>query len=268
MRIIIVGMGWLGQQLAMTLHRAGQQIYATRRSTAALAALPASVNTLVLELGLGRPTDPALLPLFADAIVICAIAPGKQSQAGQYEKACSELSALIQRAKSRGVIHFSSSGIYTGLEHNVDETARLQPDTPRVQTLVAAEQALMQTQCCITLRLAGLMGPGRHPGRFAGGKTLPNPHGSVNMVHAADVIAAVAVLLQQTDYSNAIYNLSCPAVVTRQVFYAEAARQAGTVIEFSAQPEQSRWVNPQKFIRQFGFNYRYVSACDALAHCD
>lgn len=268
MKIVIVGCGWLGQQLAAVLSSAGHQVYATRRSAAALADLPAGVKGIALDLNQPAVADATLDSIFHAAVVICAIAPGRQQPGNNYIQSLQQLSAVMQQAGSRGVLHFSSSGIYQGLDGDADETADLQLQYPRVQLLAGGEQALQQFGCCITLRLAGLMGPGRHPGRFAAGKTLPDPAAPVNMLHSNDIVAAVQTILAQPAFSPAIYNLCCPVPVSRRVFYQQAAVLAGSEVEFSLHTDTQRWVNPQRFIAQYGFRYRYQSACDALADGD
>jgi nucleoside-diphosphate-sugar epimerase len=55
------------------------------------------------------------------------------------------------------------------------------------------------------LRLAGLVGPARHPGFFAG-KTAPDGQQGVNLVHLEDVISAITLLLQAPKGGH-IYNL-------------------------------------------------------------
>ena len=60
------------------------------------------------------------------------------------------------------------------------------------------------------LRLAGLVGPGRHPGRFAG-KTAPDGEHGVNLVHLEDVIGAITLLLQAPKGGH-IYNICAPAL--------------------------------------------------------
>lgn len=268
MKVIIVGCGWLGQQLAAALCRTGYQVTATRRSVATLADLPASVAAIALDLNAPPVNDEALNAIFNNAVVICAIAPGRQQPGNNYVESLQQLTALMQGAGSRGVIHFSSSGIYQGLDGDTDETAELLLQQPRVQLLAAGEQALQQFTPCITLRLAGLMGPGRHPGRFIAGKTLPEPLAPVNMVHSADIIAAVQSLLALPALSSAVYNLSCPAPVSRQTFYQQAAAMLGSKVDFDLPTNIQRRVDPQRFIRQLGFHYRYRSACDALTDCD
>ncbi|MGP9800176.1 NAD(P)H-binding protein [Rheinheimera sp. NSM] len=268
MKVIIVGCGWLGQQLAAVLCRTGYQVTATRRSVAALADLPAGVAGIALDLNTPLVADEALNAIFNDAIVICAIAPGRQQPGNNYIQSLQRLSAVMQQAGSRGVLHFSSSGIYQGLDGDADETADLQLQHPRVQLLAGGEQALQQFGGCITLRLAGLMGPGRQPGHFVAGKTLPDPDAPVNMLHSNDIIAAVQRILALPALSPAIYNLCCPVPVSRRVFYQQAAALAGSEVEFAVYTDTQRRVNPQRFIAQYGFHYCYQSACDALADCD
>ncbi|MCQ5003221.1 SDR family NAD(P)-dependent oxidoreductase, partial [Escherichia coli] len=43
------------------------------------------------------------------------------------------------------------------------------------------------------LRLAGVVGAGRHPGRFFAGKTAPDGDHVVNLVHLDDVIGAITL---------------------------------------------------------------------------
>ena len=268
MKIIIVGCGWLGQQLAPALSAAGYSLTATRRTAVACDTLSPAVDCQVLDLSQPVEMSTQLKQLFAGAVVICAIAPGRQPGDNQYVESLQRLAQLMQAAKSRAVIHFSSTGVYQGLDGVVNEAASLQLSLPRVQLLVAAEQALSQFQPCITLRLAGLMGSGRHPGRFTAGKTLPEPQAVINMVHSTDIVRAVLCLLAQSSPSRGVFNLSCPQAVSRQAFYQRAAELVGTVARFSEPSTHQRQVDPQRFIRQFAFRYQYASAVEALAHCD
>ncbi|MEO9373094.1 hypothetical protein ABI428_35485, partial [Pseudomonas aeruginosa] len=66
------------------------------------------------------------------------------------------------------------------------------------------------------LRLAGLVGPGRHPGRFFAGKTAPDGEHGVNLVHLEDVIGAITLLLQAPKGGH-IYNICAPAHPARNV---------------------------------------------------
>lgn len=268
MKIILVGCGWLGQQLLPVLTDAGHQIYATCRSVSSLNALPAGTEGYILDLNQPLQQQSSnLTALFRDAVIICAIAPGRQPADNNYVQSLQHLYQLMTEAGSKAAVHFSSTGIYQGLTGRVDESCVPQLQLPRVQLLAAGEQALQQFHCCITLRLAGLMGPGRHPGRAVAGKTLPEPDAAVNMIHAIDIAAALQHLLQRDRWCSAVYNLCCPIALTRKAFYQYATQLAATEVSFATDTTQFRYIDPQKFIRQFDFRYRFASAVDALTYC-
>ena len=269
MKVVIVGCGWLGAQLAIVLRDAGHQVFASRRQQQALAHLSQGVSPILLDL-----TTPQVLPevytALHQAIVICAIPPGGRSGGtSQYQAALSQLALLMQQAGSHGVIHFSSSGIYQGLSGDVDEHVSLQLDIERVAMLAQGEAILQQAlPLCITLRLGGLMGSGRHPGRFVAGRTLSNPDGVINMLHAHDACAAVLRLLSADALQPAVYNLCCPDAVTRREFYQTAAKTLGTALDFSNDSLISHRALAQRFIQRFAFQYRFASPLAALTYCD
>jgi nucleoside-diphosphate-sugar epimerase len=268
-KVVIIGYGWLGKLLAPDLTAAGHRVYVTSRSEQNLAGLPAGVEGRLLNLNqqsAARTTE--LSAMFSDAVVLCAVAPGRQSDGSDYVQALQQLNMLIQQANSRAVVHFSSSGIYHGLDGDVDEDRALMLHLPRVNLLASGEAALQQFQCCITLRLAGLMGPGRYPGNWLANKTLPDPDAPVNMVHAADIIAAIQLILARPQLSSALYNLSCPVTISRRSFYKTACLMTGSEVVFAQHTVSQRRVNPQRFITECGFNYRFQSACEGLMFCN
>jgi nucleoside-diphosphate-sugar epimerase len=268
MKLLIVGYGWLGQLLAPQLVKAGHAVYVTRRTAMVAADSVVGVKGLVLDLNLPVSANEQMASIFNDAIVICAIAPGKQDASNNYVQSLQHLTALMQQYHSRAVVHFSSSGIYQGLDGDVDESVTIMAQHMRVKLLADGELALQQFHRCVTLRLAGLMGPGRHPGRYIANKILPDPAAPLNMVHATDIIAAVQLLLTQPQLPVGIFNLCCPTPISRQQFYQRATSLTGTEVAFTASTSCRRRVCPQRFIHQFGFTYRFASASDGLMYCD
>ena len=269
MKIVIVGCGWLGMQLAEVLCAAGYQVYATRRSAQRLNELPDGVTPVLLDLShLG--VAPQVLTALAQAVVVCAIPPGLRSgDGGQYLQALQQLAVLMQRAGSQAVIHFSSSGIYQGLSGEVDETVALRTDLARVAALHAGEAILKAAMpACVTLRLSGLFGPGRAPGRFVAGKVLSGAGQPVNMLHAADACRAVLRLLDKQPLPLATYNLCSPLKVTREQFYQRAGAIANIPIRFSDEELMSHSVSAKRFMSDFAFQYRFANPIDGLTYCN
>jgi len=269
LKIVIVGCGWLGQQIAPILAEAGYAVFGSRRSAAAAATLTKPLTGVVLDLAADAPIDAATLALLQDAWIICAVPPGRATD-NQYLSSLQRLATLTTQAEIRGGIHISSTGIYQGLTGVVNEQSSLVLSEPRVARLAAGEACLQQQGNWLTLRLAGLMGQGRHPARYTQGKVLAGADVPINMVHATDVAHAVLALLQSWPLPQCCYNLSSPQQVLKQDFYQAAAISAGlTAATFDTESLIPwRQVQATAIARDTLFSYRYPDARTALADCN
>lgn len=267
-KIVIIGCGWLGKQLASKLFAENFQVFGTRQSAEGLAELPAGVQPLLLKLPLDF-ADAALLEAFRESWLICAIPPSaRQQSAEQYAQQLQSLVALAQQAGSRGMIHCSSTGVYQGLSGDVDEQSILS-DHPRVRQLSAAEHILQQLPHCVTIRLAGLIGPGRNPARFGQGRTLSGPELPVNLVHVIDICQFVLTLLRHLPaVEHQVFNLCCPEHPEKAAFYHAAAANVGLPpVSFVAAEEPARRVLSNRSAQLADFSYQFQSPVQALAFC-
>lgn len=266
-KVLIIGCGWLGQQLGVALADAGYLVTGSRQTLQSLSLLPKQIQPLLLQLPAAAEQPSAeLLALLRDAWLICALPPAAQRQTDQqYLAALAAVSQLAQLGGCCGVIHCSSTGIYQGLSGEVDEQSPL-TDQPKVQLLFQAEQQLQQFQPCITLRLAGLIGPGRHPARLSRGRPLTGPELPVNLVHATDIMRFIMMLLQQPAQSQCV-NLCCPEHPVKAEFYQAAAAKAGLPAPvFIGADQPPRWVSAQQSLA-CGFCYQYPSPVAAIDAC-
>jgi len=271
-KVVVVGCGWLGQQLATALASAGFDVFGSRQSAAGLAELPAGIQPLLLQLPLTLP-DASVTEIFKDSWLICLIPPaGRQQSTAQYLTQLQNLLDIAISAGVRGLIHCSSTGVYQGLSGDVDELSVEQssvPENSRAWSLLAAEQILQQFPNCITLRLAGLIGPGRNPAWFGQGRTLTGAALPVNLVHALDISRFVLTLLTAPlPVSPRLYNLCCPDHPQKIDFYHAAALQAGLpAVTFVASDEPARRVLSVRSEQLAGFCYQFKSPFQALTSC-
>jgi len=271
-KVVIIGCGWLGQQLGTFLAAHGFRLFGSRQSVAGLAELPKVIEPLLLQLPLAV-SDATCSEILADSWLICAIPPAARQQSpAQYADQLQSLVTLAATAGVRGLIHCSSTGVYQGLSGDVDERSEVLK-LGRAGQLLAAEQLLQQLPGCITLRLAGLIGPGRHPARFGQGRSLAGPELPVNLVHAIDICRFVLMLLQRPTapvdaYQPEIYNLCCPEHPRKDDLYQTAAARAGLApVIFTAATEPARRVISTKSQQQDGFSYQFTSPFAALSFC-
>ncbi|RVU40316.1 epimerase [Rheinheimera riviphila] len=287
-KVVIIGCGWLGQQLGTLLAAQGFLVYGSRQSSAGLAELPAEIQPLLLQLPL-HVLELELTGILKDSWLICAIPPAaRQQSAADYAQQLQSLVEVATVAGVRGAIHCSSTGVYQGLSGDVDEQSLLpnleqselqsmeqspagntKPQNCRAAALLEAEQILQQIPNCFTLRLAGLIGPGRNPARFGQGRTLSGPQLPVNLVHAADIGRFVLNLLTTTVAPHhQLFNLCCPEHPLKADFYHTAAVQAGLPpVSFSAADEPARRILSRRSQQQPGFEYQFLSPLQALTSC-
>ncbi|MFC3032892.1 NADP-binding protein [Pseudoalteromonas fenneropenaei] len=210
-RLIVLGAGWLGKPLCEHFLAAGWQVEGTQRIPQPLPYL----RRCVLEQGeLNHNLD------LKQAYWVCAVPPRARTGGGDYLAFLQASLELAAEYQAQGFVLCSSTAVYANNSGRYDEQAALAEPTPRTETLLAAEQLVLQSGGKV-LRLAGLIGPGREPGQFVAGKNLSSAAADpVNMVHQGDVIKGIATLLDNWPDANTIYNLCYPAHPDKESYYA------------------------------------------------
>jgi nucleoside-diphosphate-sugar epimerase len=218
--------------------------------------------------------DPNLSPpvpaLLKSDVLLCTMPPGR-SNATDVPYA-DQIAALMAQAQAHGVrrvVYTSSTGVYPPTDGPVTEEA-VDPHTPHsaptpqrstAEAVRDAEQiiATAYPEQFVILRLGGLFGPERHPGRFIAGRTdVKCPEGPVNMVHQRDVVRAIQAVLEQEAVQGA-FNVVAPNHPTRRAFYEAAARDyGGAAPTFADDPDASgKRVVSDKLVDELGFAFTY-----------
>ncbi len=122
-----------------------------------------------------------------------------------------------------------STAVYGHSKQACKETDTPIPIKASGQAVLNAEQALQAhfgTNLTI-LRLAGLIGPNRHPGQFLAGKrTLKNPDVPVNLIHQTDCIGLIKAIINQDAFGE-IFNGCASHHPIRKAYYQHAAKVIG-----------------------------------------
>lgn len=269
----IVGCGWLGSALAQQLIKEGVAVLATRSNsdnTAQLQSEGVEAKVLSLPAEQGRLNSHVI---FNQQCLVIAITP--QFRQGRLDYA-EKVQQLVVGAKASSsvekIILLSSSAIYNGLSGLVDENNKLDFSADKVSLLSQAEQAVLlfnESNDKLTnrngyvLRLSGLVGPSRHPGKFLlNGRMLKSPQAIVNLIHQQDAIGLIQALLT-SDLTGGIFNGVSPTQVTKKQYYQAAAtalKLPAPVFEEDAMlsGDKPKIVSGTK--TQAALNYRFVYA--------
>jgi nucleoside-diphosphate-sugar epimerase len=125
------------------------------------------------------------------------------------------------------VLFTSSTGIYGSSSGVITETSPIAADTASGKAVAAAEAWLQEQPVSLTIcRLAGLIGPDRHPGRFYSGRTIPQGDAPVNLVVQADVIDAIRLIIR-SGLPQGIYNVCAASHPPKGDYYSAAAKAIG-----------------------------------------
>ena len=232
-KVAIVGLGWLGMPLALSLTARGWQVTGSKTTQDGVeAARMCGIDSypLRLEPQLVCDTEDLDALMNVDALVITL--PARRTGAGEgfYLQAVKENSPRLPQTASGQVLKELEDWL-----HNLPGTS------------------------VDILRLAGLVGPSRHPGRFFAGKSAPDGQHVVNLVHLQDVVAAIELLLQAPKGGH-IYNLCAPRHPARGLFYPQMARELGLPPPvFSDSPDggQGKIVDGNRICNELGFEYQY-----------
>ncbi|QSX28752.1 SDR family oxidoreductase [Shewanella cyperi] len=254
--VAIVGCGWFGLPLARHLMQKGFSVKGCKRSPEGAAELTREgIDAFVLDLEQPVPEATQAL-LDADALVI-NIPPGlRRGDSGYLQRLAHLVSALGDRRYQR-LVFISTTGVYPELAQPMTEKDA-EPHSDTARTLLTAEAMFGQQPNATLMRFAGLVGPGRHPGRFFAGRQGVAAGGApVNLVHLDDCVAAVTLVLESAN-PDSCYNLCAPLHPTKAEFYRAAAEALQLPSpQFAEDVAGGKAIDGEHICANLGFHYRY-----------
>jgi len=229
--VTIIGAGWLGLPLAKSLLSSGAQVRASATTAEGVVRL---IDRGLAGFRLALPEIQHHESLRNTQSLVISIPP--RLRQGQTDYSIN-IKALIDCAEQSGsavenILLLSSTAVYNGLSGEIDESAQLDLTAQKVAAINSAEQLVLNAKVRnrTVLRLAGLLGEERHPGRFfKHGRAIPNPDSVVNLIHRDDVIGLITRYLSQLHLAakalqgQHIINCVAPNHPKRGSFYRRAA---------------------------------------------
>lgn len=227
--VSILGCGWLGFPLAQQLVALGYGVKGSTTSPEKLQGFKeAGISPFLLNFNTNEDCETLLYDFLAADVLVIAIPPGRTDERRiAFRQIFEVLAKAISNTAIKQLILISSTSVYG--EHNtqVDEETPAQPTEPSGLLMLEIEQKIAQMgKPYSLLRMAGLIGPGRHPGRFfAEKKDIPNGLAPVNLIHQDDAVNATLFIIENNQ--TGIINACAPGHPSRADFYTLAAQKAG-----------------------------------------
>ena len=170
----------------------------------------------------------------------------------------SQLRYQLEQSPITQVLFISSTSVYQNLNREVNEDEGAEDPN---NTLYQSEQLLQASPHYQTtvLRLAGLIGPQRHPGRFfTADKPVQHAQAPVNLIHRHDCVGLINAILQQQAWGE-VFNGCADTHPSKQRFYHAACQQIDRPQPVFIHTEQSPFkvVSNHKAKQQLSYRYQY-----------
>jgi nucleoside-diphosphate-sugar epimerase len=228
-RISILGCGWYGLELAKLLIKRNYLVKGSTTSTQKLSLLEeVGISAYLINLGTAEvQIDPHFLE--SELLIICIPPKKSASEQNLYVYKIKQLIQAINSSPIQNVIFISSTAVYGDDNKTINENEPPQPITDSGKAILETEILLKAQDNFQTtiLRFAGLVGPGRNPGRFFAGKTgIPNGSAPINLIHLDDCVSLTYQIITQNAYGYT-FNACSPDHPQKQEFYTRASLTAG-----------------------------------------
>lgn len=214
--ISIFGCGWLGMPLARRLVDTGHHVNGSTTTPAKLASLSAEgIRPYLITPGEAE----GHADFFRTDTLIVAVPPKLRTQsADDFLNQMQKAATAAEEGTVSNVIFISSTSVYPDINRVVTEQ-----DAGEQHILVKAEQLFCLNRKFSTsvIRFSGLVGPGRHPGKFLAGKKVSGGSNPVNIIHLDDCIKIIERLMHKP---GLVINGCADYHPTKRAFYSQAAR--------------------------------------------
>lgn len=265
-KISILGCGWAGLPLGKYLSAKGYTVKGSTTRTSKMGEL--ALNGIIpFHIYASPVPDGVNLDGFfdCDALVV-TIPPVKRD--GIDDWAFMVHSSIARKAMEYGikkVILLSSTSVYPNNKKEVVESDAEPIGSPRSGVVMLNLEHCYRSSSfsTVVLRLGGLFGPGRDPGKFlSSGIKQDNPDAPVNFVHLDDVIGSIQHVLNE-DSGDTVFNVVSPEHPTRKEFYNAAAALRNLELDWSENTRQQKKVSSRKLVES-GYKFAYPNPAKAL----
>lgn len=244
--ISILGCGWLGLPLAIDLISKGNVIKGSTTTTSKISELQEQGITSFL-LKLGETSEETYKDFLLDSEVVIINFPPKRMP-NIIEIYQQQIQGILPYISStQKVIFVSSTSVYQNTNDEVSETIEIQPEKESGKAVAAVERLLQKQlgERLTVIRLCGLIGYDRLPGRFlANKKEVQNGDAPINVIHRDDCIGLINAIIEKNVWGE-IINGCADYHPLRKDFYTLAANK----IELT----------PPTFVKQKNIDFKIIS---------
>ncbi len=278
--VSILGCGWLGHPLGRRLGTRGLTVRGSTTTPDKLDRLREDgIEPVLLTLDPDlSESDPG--PLFDSPVLVLNVPPsrGADDVRTRHRRQIEAVRDAALAGAVEWILFASSTGVYPNVERSLSEED-CPPGSPEAlpgprrstgEALLDVEGLLADTPELDTtiVRLGGLYGDDRNPGRFLAGRTdVGRPNAPVNLLHRDDAVGIFETLIEQ-DVRNDVFNACADEHPTRRDFYTRAAEVSGLEAPTFDRTDTTtgKLIRNDKIKRRCGYQFQHPDPLADLEH--
>ena len=245
---LIIGFGWLGKALAQELKNDQVKLWASSSDAVKLLEMKTNGICGISLIKTNQVLSYKELPNEHFDKVIITLPP--------FDGVLESLKNILQNLSFSQLVFTSSTGVYTDTDSLMDELSPVND-----ASLVFQMEECIRSYTTSTyqvLRLAGHIGPNRHPVRYflRHRRDISNGQAPVNLIQQKDIIAAIRVVLQDVK-QDSVYNVCWPEHPTKEDYYGNLVLQMGEEKLSFLEGIHGKKIDGSKITRETRFEYAH-----------
>lgn len=256
--ILILGCGWVGEELATKMLQKGYTVYASTTSLDKAERLQQQgVHSFVHNFDQSAVCQQAL-PEWFD-FVLTSVPAGSRLPLTDVHKRFTHVHAFLEKLLFTKNIFLSSTGVYP----NSDGVYTEAYSGALNERLYAAETKMLSLAHTSVFRLGGLFGKNRILAKYFENRVCTSGDQLANFVHLDDVVELIRLGLENT-IQEPIYNIVAPEHPTKKEVIIASAKRYGYSLPIAWQPEDSfqKCVDSAKIRNELQYTFTYPNPID------
>tara|TARA_R110000850_G_scaffold271031_2_gene404919 strand:+ start:317351 stop:318151 length:801 start_codon:yes stop_codon:yes gene_type:complete len=230
-QISILGCGWLGLPLALSLQRNGYTIHGSTTTEKKLETLKeAAIQPYLIHLTEDTVEGDMQSFLNESHVLILDIPPKMRSDPSRtFSDKIRVLIPFIEASTVKRVLFVSSTSVFGDGQGTVNEESAPLPDTASGKELLKSEKLLTENPHFQTtiLRFGGLTGNDRHPVKYLAGRSnISGANAPVNLIQQEDCIGIIEEIIHRGSWGLVFHGVH-PEHPSKKVYYTRKAVECG-----------------------------------------
>ena len=260
--ILILGCGWAGKITAHLFLENNANVWGSTTQDDKMDELKSKgISPVLLDFSqnkIAKNTLTTLEQIKFDFIVISVPVRRNEDTENCLEK-FKNINQFLLHFKDARVVYLSSIGVYEPINGAITETSLVKEDG---NIFMIEEFLRNHIKNLVILRLGGLFGYGRVPGRYFSNKICSIGQEKANYVHGTDVAKAILTIFKNV-HSHGTYNLVAPDhPIKEDVFKQMAIRYNFLPVLFGEDNSIQKEVSSAKIMNELEFTFEVPSPLD------